>query len=51
VEINSAKKLSGFFRALSSYRGGLMTQEEFLKQKTTLENLIEKYKECKNTSI
>ena len=36
---------------LDSYRGGLITQEEFLKQKVTLENLIEKYKECKNTSI
>ena len=32
---------------LDNYRGGLITQEEFLNQKTTLENLIERYEDCK----
>ena len=36
---------------LDSYRGGLITQEEFLNQKATLENFIEKYEDCKKTSI
>ncbi|RLA63364.1 MAG: hypothetical protein DRQ78_06995 [Epsilonproteobacteria bacterium] len=32
---------------LDNYRGGLITQEEFLNQKATLENLIETYENCK----
>ncbi|MBI3874181.1 MAG: HNH endonuclease [Arcobacter sp.] len=36
---------------LDSYRGGLITQEEFLKQKATLESLIEKYKKYKVESV
>ena len=36
---------------LDNYRGGLITQEEFLNQKATLENLIKKYEDCKVTNI
>lgn len=36
---------------LDCYRNGLITQEEFLNQKSILENLIEKYKDCKVESI
>ena len=36
---------------LDSYRGGLIIQEEFLNQKATLENFIEKYEDCKIESI
>jgi len=36
---------------LDNYRGGLITQEEFLNQKIILENLIEKYEDCKIKDI